>query len=403
MSGRDPDESHRAATPLELLFDLTFVVAFGIAADELSHYLAEGHLRTALLAFPFATFAVSWAWINFSWFASAYDTDDWVFRLLTLVQMFGVLVLSLGISSMFESIDSHEVVNNGVMVAGYVVMRIAMVGHWLRAAHHDPARRPAALTYVTTILIAQTGWVALILVRTDAEPLIGFMLLLLVIEFAGPWIAETRKGGTPWHPHHIAERYGLFVIICLGEAILGTIAALSAIVGPSGPGWSLEAVVVGVSGVTLTFGMWWTYFVVPSGDILAARRGRAFGWSYTHIPVFAAIVATGAGLHVGAYLIDQQTVLSPLESLLTTAVPVAVYVITTFVIYANLTRTVDRFHFSLALGSAVVLAISIAMVQAGVDFKWSLLVLSLTPWVTVVGYEVRGHLHHERVLSGLRG
>ena len=50
---------------------------------------------------------------------------------------------------------------------------------------------------------------------------------LIAIELAGPLIAETRYGGTPWHPHHIAERYGLLVIICLGEAILGTVAALA--------------------------------------------------------------------------------------------------------------------------------------------------------------------------------
>ena len=90
MSGRDPDEGHRSATPLELLYDLTFVVAFGIAADELAHYLADGHYRTGILGFVFATFAVSWAWINYSWFASAYDTDDWVMRLATMVQMVGV-------------------------------------------------------------------------------------------------------------------------------------------------------------------------------------------------------------------------------------------------------------------------------------------------------------------------
>ena len=58
MSGRDPDEDHRAATPLELLFDLTFVVAFGVAADELAHYLAEDHISTSLIAFSFVTFAI---------------------------------------------------------------------------------------------------------------------------------------------------------------------------------------------------------------------------------------------------------------------------------------------------------------------------------------------------------
>src|ERR687890_2036749 len=97
MGGRDPSEEHRAATPLELLFDLTFVIAFGTAADELAHFVAEGHVGAGLVGFVFATFAVSWAWINFTWFASAYDTDDWVFRLATMVQMFGVLVLALGL------------------------------------------------------------------------------------------------------------------------------------------------------------------------------------------------------------------------------------------------------------------------------------------------------------------
>ena len=78
LTGRDPHEAHRSATPLELLFDLTFVVAFGIAANELAHYVAEDHVRPGVVGFCFATFAVTWAWINYSWFASAYDTDDWV-------------------------------------------------------------------------------------------------------------------------------------------------------------------------------------------------------------------------------------------------------------------------------------------------------------------------------------
>src|SRR5262245_34576004 len=93
MRGRDPQEQHRAATPLELLFDLTFVIAFGVAADEFASFLAHDHVAEGVLGFSFAVFAVSWAWINFTWFASAYDTDDWVFRLTTMVQMFGVLVL----------------------------------------------------------------------------------------------------------------------------------------------------------------------------------------------------------------------------------------------------------------------------------------------------------------------
>ncbi len=132
FSGRDPSEAHRAATPLELLFDLTFVVAFGTAGNELAHYLADGQFRPGIFGFVFAAFAVSWAWINYSWFASAYDTDDWVFRVATMVQMVGVIVLALGLQQAFASIARGEVLDNNVMVAGYVVMRVPMVFLWAR-------------------------------------------------------------------------------------------------------------------------------------------------------------------------------------------------------------------------------------------------------------------------------
>ena len=401
MTGRDPDEGHRAATPLELLFDLTFVVAFGIAADELAHYLAEDHIRTSLLGFSFVTFAISWAWINFSWFASAYDTDDWVFRLLTLLQMVGVLVLALGIADVYASIDHGTYVDNGVMVAGYVVMRVAMVAQWARVAREDPPRRRVAMTYVVTILAAQAGWIALAIAKTSVGAMFAWAAGLILIELGGPYIAETRKGGTPWHPHHIAERYGLMVIIALGEAILGTIAALGAIVGPEGQGWSVEAAVVGIAGVTLTFGMWWIYFVMPCGDILARRRARSFGWGYGHIPLFGSVVAAGAGLHVAAYLVEDKTKLGVLDTLLTTAIPVAIYVFGLYILSTYLVKTIDPFHFLLIGLSALILGASVAMAAAGASIEWCLLVVSLAPWVTVVGYELVGHRHNARMLAEL--
>ena len=85
--------------------------------------------------------------MNFSWFASAYDTDDWIYRLMTMLQMVGVIILALGLPQMYASIEHGDHVDNTVMVAGYVVMRIALVGQWLRAAKQDPDRRSACLTY----------------------------------------------------------------------------------------------------------------------------------------------------------------------------------------------------------------------------------------------------------------
>jgi low temperature requirement protein LtrA len=401
MSGRDPEQEHRAATPLELLFDLTFVVAFGIAADELAHYLAEDHIRTSLLAFSFVTFAISWAWINFSWFASAYDTDDWIFRLLTLIQMVGVLVLALGIPPVFDSIDEGAYVDNGVMVAGYIVMRLAMVAQWLRAARQDPQRRPAAVTYVTTITVGQIGWLLLAIAQTSVGTMFAWAAVLILIELGGPLIAERRKGGTPWHPHHIAERHGLLIIIALGEAILGTIVALEAVVGPEGPGWSVDAAVVGFAGVALTFGMWWIYFVIPCGDLLAHRPNRSFGWGYGHIPLFGSVVAVGAGLHAAAFLLEDKTKLDVLDTLLTTAIPVAIYVLGIFLLYAYLSGTIDPFHYMLVALSIAVLGASVAMAGAGVSIEWCLLVVALVPWVTVLGYELVGHRHNAQVLADL--
>src|SRR3954464_3804646 len=97
--------------------------------------------------------------------------------------------------------------------------------------------------------------------------------VLICIEWLGPLTAETRMGGTPWHAHHIAERYALFAIIALGEGIVGTVAALSSAEEASG-GITADVLGVGAAGIALTFGMWWTYFTVPSGDLLHAHRER---------------------------------------------------------------------------------------------------------------------------------
>src|ERR1044072_1611456 len=128
MSGRDPDEEHRVATPLELLFDLTFVISFGVSSNEFAHLLATNNVGAGALGFALATFSVCWAWINFSSFASAYDTDDWIYRLMTMLQMVGVIILALGLPAMYASIAEGAHVENRVMVAGYVVMRISLVG-----------------------------------------------------------------------------------------------------------------------------------------------------------------------------------------------------------------------------------------------------------------------------------
>ncbi len=401
MSGRDPHESGRVATTLELLFDLTFVIAYSVAASELAHFLAEDHIVSGLLGFGFATFAITWAWINFSWFASAYDTDDWKYRLTTMVQMVGVLIVALGIPAVYASIDAGGDIDNTVVVLGYIVMRVAMISQWLRAAAQDPARRSACLTYAGFILVAQIGWVALMLATVDLKANLICAGLLVLIEMAGPYVAEARRGGTPWHAHHIAERYGLLVIICLGESLIGTIAAMGVIIGPEGSGFSAEFAAMGLAGVALTFGMWWIYFVVPQGEVLHKRPERGFGWGYGHLFIFGSVVAAGAGLHAAAYFLDHHSELNAVATVATVAIPLGVYLCAVFALYAQLTGSFDYFHLVLVAASAVVIAASLVAAATGVPVGWSLAILALTPWVLVLGYELVGHRHNAEILAQL--
>ena len=391
MGGRDRHEVHRVATPLELLFDLTFVISFGVAASQLAHALAEGHYGAGLLGFGFSSFGICWAWINFSWFASAYDTDDWIFRVVTMVQMIGVLVFAIGLPAMFASIEHGEHLDNAVMVLGYIIMRIALVFQWLRAARQDPVRRRACLTYAAFVSVAQAGWVALLFLPLPVAPTLALVVVLALVELAGPMLAERMDGGTPWHAHHIVERYGLFAIIALGEGVVGTVATLSAVIEQQG--WTSDVLLVGIAGTGLTFGMWWVYYMLPSAAVLHAHRERSFVWGYSQILVIAAIVATGAGLHVAALFLEHKAHISSLVTVLTVAIPVAVFLALIYGLYYHLVRRFDPFHIWLLTATAGVLAMAVGAAVSGVGMTVCLVILMLAPVVTVVGYEVRGYQH----------
>ena len=397
MAGRDPHEPARSATPLELLFDLTFVVAFAQAADQFAHLLAEGHVGAALGGFAFAMFAICWAWINFSWFASAYDTDDWFYRVTTMVQMIGVIVLALGLPATFHSIDEGVHLENGVVVAGYVIMRVAMVAQWLRVAGQDARRRRSALTYAGFTFAAQVGWVALAVLDLPLATVSVIVPLFCIIEMGGPVMAERKSSGTPWHPHHIAERYGLLAIIALGEGIFGTVAAVAAVVDHED--WSTEVVLVVVAGLGLTFGLWWNYFMLPSGSILARYRNRAWAWGYGHMLIYASIVATGAGLHVAAYVIEGVAHIGTLGAILAVAVPVLIFSIALFALYSYLVREFDRFHILLFAGTVLMLVGAIALAAGGASLGVCLMIVTLAPAVIVVGYETIGHRHQVAALA----
>ena len=291
MAPRDPEEEHRTATPLELFLDLCFVVAVAASASVFHHDISAGHIAAGFAGFAIAFFAIWWAWVNYSWLASAYDSQDVRFRLLTFLVMVGVLVLAAGIP---RGQGGHH--DFRVMVTGYVIMRLAVVPMWFLVARDDPPRRTTALRYAWGIVIVQALWVA----RTIwlGHGTLGWIALVLlgVAELAIPWVAErSGESSTPWHRHHAAERYEAFTIIVLGEVLLATTQAISVALDSGGLTPQLTQLIVGA--LLTVFSLWWFYFKSPIVDFL--RDETAFVFGYAHYLVFGSIAIVGAGLGAG--------------------------------------------------------------------------------------------------------
>lgn len=316
MLPRATDEAHRASTPLELLFDLVSVIAIAAAAAGLHHAIAENHVLDGLLKFTGTFFAIWWAWMNYTWFASAYDNDDAFFRLLTMVNMLGALIMAAGITPFFHSLDITFI------VFGFVIMRLSMVVQWLRAAFHDPSHRKTALRYAAGITLAQVYWVALMLGQSlISEPLFyaGFGLGIL-IELAVPLSAE-RHGLTTWHRHHIIERYGLLNIIVLGETLLAGSMALGEI---STDQFNFALVNMVLSSFAILFSLWWLYF--SNEDHLQEQRlDLAFTWGYGHLLIYASGAAVGAGFAVLVDIITHRSSVALLVGEYSVAISVALY------------------------------------------------------------------------------
>ncbi|MDI1464492.1 low temperature requirement protein A [Catellatospora sp. KI3] len=319
MTSRQPHEPHRASTPLELFFDLCFVVAVAQAAAHLHHDVTEGHIGHGVLGYLTVFFAVWWAWMNFTWFASAYDTDDVPYRLTTLVQIAGALTLAAGVPSAFD--DG----NFTVITVGYVIMRMAMVAQWLRVSRQDPPRRMTALRFAAGITGVQLGWVARLALPDDL--LLPAFFVLVLCELAVPLWAE-RAAPTRWHPHHIAERYGLFTLIVLGESVL---AATLAIESGLGSGHDPRLVGLALAGLVTVFAMWWLYFDRPAHDLITSTRA-GFRWGYGHYAILASAAAVGAGLAVSVDYDTHASHLSGPVAGYATAVPVAVYLLSVWLL-----------------------------------------------------------------------
>ncbi|MBK9975226.1 MAG: low temperature requirement protein A [Planctomycetes bacterium] len=290
MIPRDPHEGERAATTLELLFDLCFVVAIALAARELHHSFMEAHFGQGVLSFVLVFFAIWWAWMGFTWFASAFDNNDTPYRIAVLIQMVGVLVLAAGVPTASHTDDFT------VMTYGYAIMRVGLVALLVRAAKVGGKFAGTALKFAIGIVICQIGWISLLYIPLpEGSRIIGWGVLVPA-ELAVP-VWATRKVALPFHPHHIAERYGLLTIIVVGESVLAATLAIQAALEAGGIGVSLGCVIIGAP--LIMFSMWWLYFLMPSAGLVTTTK-RAFTWGYGHLPIFMSAATVGASLAIAA-------------------------------------------------------------------------------------------------------
>ena len=369
MSPRSRDEPHRASTPLECLFDLCFVVAVARAGLAIEELIGHGHVGPAIISYGTIFFAIWWAWMNFTWFASAYDNDDVPYRISVLVQIIGSLILAAGVASA----ASPEHPDFSVLVVGYVVMRLATVSNWIRAGRADPEHRRTAYRYAVGVTLVQAGWIARLWVPDDL--LLTSFIVLAALELAVPALAE-RTGVTPYHPEHIAERYGLFTVIVLGESVTAVVIAIEAGIHESE--YKAGPLGLAAAGIVILFAMWWLYFDKSAAGMLRTLNSSLL-WGYGHYMIFASAAAVGAGLNVGTeYDLGTIRISRTLAGFAVT-IPVAVFLVVVWALHLR------HRHTRLASGSFPIAALLVvASTFTGNPVVVSALVLALLVTITVV-------------------
>jgi low temperature requirement protein LtrA len=271
------------AVPLELFFDLVFVFAITqvtslLAADPTWTGLGRG---MAVLA------ALWWAWVGYSWLASAVDPEEGWIRIAFFAAMAAMFVASLATTGVF---------NNAAVTfsVAYLVVRLLQVVVFLAVSAGDRTFRAAIISMVPSFVAGPAMLVAAAFSGGTARGVLWALALL--VDFGGPLLGGSR--GWRLQPSHFAERHGLIVIIALGEAIV------SVGVGAGDGGVSAQLVIVAVAVIAIAAAMWWAYFDVVA--IVAERKLHELegvprnrlardSFSYLHLGIVAGIVLVALG------------------------------------------------------------------------------------------------------------
>jgi low temperature requirement protein LtrA len=228
----------------------------------------------------------------------------------------------------------------------------------VRAAIEHPETRDVSTRYAIGIAAVQVLWVIRLVFDL---PLFTFPILAVLELLVPVW--ANRSGKDPWHPHHIAERYGLFVIILLGEGVLAATNGVQAALDASGVTAGL--ITVGVAGLVILVGLWWVYFLHPAGEGLARRRSWSFYWGYGHYLLFAAVAAVGAGLEVAVEVTGHHTEVTPTTAAVVVAVPVAATLVLIWVLHRPLVERTEVPVVAVFAASALMIGAALAAPMLG--------------------------------------
>jgi low temperature requirement protein LtrA len=208
--------------------------------------------------------------------------------------------------------------------------------------------------------VLQVFWVAR-LALPEGAGLVAFFVLV-ALELSVPVWAEAR-GRTTWHPRHIAERYGLFTIIVLGESVLAATIGVQTALDLDAHFEDVAPVVVG--GLFTLFAMWWIYFDMPTERLVEraressdAGRSGAFAWGYGHYFVFSAAAAMGAGLVIAVDQATDHSELTDAQAGLTFTLPVIVFLLMVWMLHAPYKVSTPLRNFGVPVAACLILLAS---------------------------------------------
>jgi low temperature requirement protein LtrA len=366
----------RRATWLELFFDLVFVAAVGQLANSLSAQPTPERFFEFVAVFV----PVWWAWTGFTFYANRFDTDDLLYRLLTLLGMFAVAVLATTVPSVFEGATI------GFPLA-YVAVRLVLLVLYWRASRHVPEVRALARIFLVAFGAAVVIWLVSLAVAKPWNYVIW--ACALTIELLTPIPAWRQIRDAPIHPRHIPERFGLLTLIVLGESVLGVVLGVSQVRWVAGSGTAAALGFVAAASV------WWIYFDFLDETRIGARgivSGLTF--MYMHFFIVAGLAALGAGVKMAIlagggdhHYDDTAWVLS--AGLAMTMFGLAVIELVTSA------RLFDE-DFWLRLGTAV---FALALIPLDLSPVTVVVLLALA-LVLQVGYEIARHEDHAAAQPG---